>query len=127
MGELEERINSVLNDPEQLSEITRLARSLMGAGQQEPPAEGAGASRSAAPDMSAVFSQLGLDAGALSRLSGVLGTSVTDGRSQALLEAMKPYLSDKRKKKMDKAIKLARFAKLAGLAMGELGVKGDDQ
>ena len=41
--------------------------------------------------------------------------------SEALLRAMQPYLSEKRRLKMDKALKLARLAKLAGFAMDELG------
>jgi hypothetical protein len=36
---------------------------------------------------------------------------------------MQPYLSEKRRSKMDKAIKLARMAKLAGFAMDEFGGK----
>ena len=39
----------------------------------------------------------------------------------SLLEAMKPYLSEKRRAKMDKAIKIAGLARIARLAMGEMG------
>jgi len=127
VGELEDRINSVLNDPEQLNEITRLARSLMGGGQQDSRKEGTTPSSSAAqPAMSGLFDQLGLDADALSQIGGIFGASGGGSKSQALLEAMKPYLSDKRKNKMDKAMKLARLAKLAGFAMGEMGGKTSD-
>ena len=122
MGELEDRINSVLNDPEQLSEITRLAQTLMGGGQ-----EGHSSSSPAQPAMSGLFDQLGLDADTIGKIGSVLGgTGSGSSNSQALLEAMKPYLSDKRKKKMDKAMKLARLAKLAGFAMGEMGGNGSD-
>lgn len=46
---------------------------------------------------------------------------------RALLEAMKPFLSEKRRNKMDKAMKLARLAGLAGIAAAEfgLGEKGE--
>lgn len=126
MGELEDRINSVLNDPQQLSEITRLARSFMGGGMESAAEHPDNGPQSAAPAASGLFDQLGLDADALSRLGSVLGASGGSSNSQALLEAMKPYLSDKRKKKMDKAMKLARLAKLAGLAMGEAGGRTND-
>jgi len=127
VGELEDRINSVLNDPDQLSEITRLARSLMGGGQQDSQTEGAVPPSSAAqPAMSGLFDQLGLDADTVSRISGIFSATSGNSKSHALLEAMKPYLSDKRKNKMDKAMKLARLAKLAGFAMGEMGGKGND-
>ena len=106
MNELEEQINRVLNDPEQLEQITRLARSFMGG-------EGNQASESPMPD-----------AETLSRLRGLLDTG--GGRERALIEAMKPYLSEKRRVKLDKAMRIARLAGLAGRALGE-GSGGNDQ
>ncbi len=47
-------------------------------------------------------------------------------QEQALLEAMRPYLSEKRRSKMDKAMKIARLAQIARLAMGEMGGDGGD-
>ena len=41
---------------------------------------------------------------------------------RALLEAMKPFLSERRREKMDKAMKLARLAGLAGIAAAEFGL-----
>ena len=43
-----------------------------------------------------------------------------------LLEAMRPYLSEKRRSKMDKAMKIAWLAQIARLAMGEMGGDGGD-
>ena len=40
------------------------------------------------------------------------------------LEAMKPYLAEKRRRKIDRAMKLARLASLAELAAEDL--EGDD-
>ena len=125
MGELEDKINSVLSDPEQLSEITRLAQTLMGGGQEDRAWGGGSFSPSAQPASSGLFDQLGLDGDVLKKIGRAMNMS-SGSNSQALLEAMKPYLSDKRKTKMDKAIKLARLAKLAGFAMGEMGGKCDD-
>ena len=48
------------------------------------------------------------------------------GREQALLKAMAPYLSEKRRGKMDRALQLARLARIARLALGETG-DGHDQ
>jgi len=47
-------------------------------------------------------------------------------QERALLEAMKPYLSEKRRSKMDRAMKLAKLARIARLAMGEMGGDGGD-
>ena len=45
--------------------------------------------------------------------------SAQNKEEQALLAAMRPYLSEKRRRKMDRAMKLAQLARLARLAMGE--------
>ena len=41
--------------------------------------------------------------------------------SQKLLEAMKPFLAEKRRAKLDRAIRIAKLASIAELAMGENG------
>ena len=121
MSEFEDKVNSILNDPQQMEKIAGLAKSLMG---------GDGESV-AAPvqdnSMASMFSSLvggedsGIDLGKIGRLLG----SVNKGNDekQALFNAMKPYLSEKRQQKMDKAIKIARLASIARLAMGEMGDK----
>ena len=39
MGELEDRLSSILNDPEQMRRISSLAQTLMGGGETSAPAE----------------------------------------------------------------------------------------
>ena len=122
MSELEDRINSVLGDPAQLEKITRLAQSLMGGARDSP----AGPENPAAGPQE-LFSQFGIDPETISRVGGLLGMHTQDqtNNSQALLEAMKPYLSEKRRQKMDKALKIARLARIAGIAMGETEGSGN--
>lgn len=102
MSEFEDMLNSVLNNPEQMDKIMGLAQSLMGNDAAEKPAA------AAVPDIAM-----------LNRIGDLVSQS-NDGK-QALFEAMKPYLSEKRRGKMDKAMKLARIARIAQLAMGEMG------
>lgn len=117
MSELEDKINSLLSDPEQMEKITQMARSLMGGA---PQAE----TESREDDMPG---GLGIDAASLQRLGRMLSRGAGQKpQERALLEAMKPYLSEKRRSKMDKAIKLARLAKIAQMAMGEMGGDGGD-
>ncbi len=121
MSELEDRINSVLNDPEQMEKITKMARSFMGGGS---PEGNSGTDNKEETDM---LGGLGIDAASLQKLGRMLSRGTGQKpQERALLEAMKPYLSEKRRSKMDKAIKLARLAKIAQLAMGEIGGDGDD-
>lgn len=119
MSELEDRINAVLGDPEQLEKITRMARSLMGGG-------GEAAKNESQQSPASMFGELGLDGETMGRISRLLSTKSSPGAGQAMLEAMRPYLSDKRREKVDKALKIARLAKLAGLAMGEMEGGGND-
>lgn len=126
MTELEERINSLLGDPAQLEGITKLARSLMSGGAgDENSVEDKSPAAFQPPGM---LGQLGIDGETMGRIGRLLSAqqSSSPGAGQALLEAMRPYLSEKRQHKVDKALKIARLAKLAGLAMGEMEVGGDD-
>ena len=108
MSELEDRISSILGDPAQMEKITQMAKSLMG-GNDSPQND---------PDTSLP----GIDPAMLGRLSRLMNDSGAQGGShQALLLAMKPYLSEKRRVKMDKALQLARFARIARIAVAEMG------
>lgn len=110
MGELEDQLNSILSDPEQMAKIAGLAKSLMGGGDEAAPP-----SSEKAPDL-----------GLLQMLGRAMQGGGGNSREQALLAAMKPYLSEKRQGKVDRAMKLARLARIARFAMDGLG-GGDDQ
>ncbi len=103
MSDFEEQLNSILGDPEQMNRIADLAKSLMGGAEETAEAP---------------------PAGLASMVQTVMGGGKDD--AQALLEAMKPWLSEKRRGKVDRAVKLARMAKLARLAMGEGEGGGSD-
>ena len=102
MGDWEERIAGILNDPEQMAQIREMARSLMGEGAPGAQPEPTG--------------------GGMAKLSGLL-QSGGSSPAQELLRAMKPYLSQKRQGKLERALRIARVLKLAGFALkdGEHG------
>ena len=107
MGDFEDKLNQLLNDPKEMERFAGFAKSLMGG--DEPATE------EKAPDF---------DPGLLKKISGLMGSRGRNGKDTKLLEAMRPYLSEKRRSKMDRAMNIARLAGLAELAAGELG--GDD-
>lgn len=108
MSDFEDKLNKLLNDPTEMERFAGFAKSLMGGG--EPEAE------EKPPEF---------DAGMLKKISGLMGRSGGgSSKDTKLLEAMRPYLSEKRRNKMDRAMKIARLAGLAELAAGEFG--GDD-
>ncbi len=100
MSDWEEQLDSILNDPGQMARIAELASSLMGGGDKAAPAQ-------TAPEPEGLVS--------------LLRSAMSGGKddAQTLLEAMQPWLSEKRRAKLARAVKLARMAKLAELAMGE--------
>lgn len=114
MSEFEDRLNSILNDPEQMEKITSMAQSLMGA-QNAPESSGA----------SSLKENLGLldnfDPAMLSRLTTAFAKMNQPDDKQALLSALKPYLSDKRRDKLERAMKLAKLIHVAEFAFGTLG------
>lgn len=107
MSDWEEQLSSILGDSAQMERIAGLARSLMG---------GADEAQSA-PEPPAL-------SGAASLLRSVTGGE--KDKVQALLEAMEPWLSEKRRAKLARARKLARMAKLAEIALSEGGGAPDD-
>ncbi len=105
MDELESRISSVLGDPEQMEKITRLAQSFMtGSGNgASPPNTDTGAMP---------------DAEMLSRIAQLMNQGDDREKGErAMLEAIAPYLSDKRRGKMEKALRIAKLVRIARLAM----------
>ena len=115
MGELEDKINAVLSDPQQMAEISRLAQSLMGTGQPEPQPE------AAAPAGASTRSPLLPDLGSLLGSLGGGSQAAPGTDNQALLAAMLPYLSPHRQEKLRAAMRLGKMAKLAGFALKSHG------
>ena len=105
MGELEERIQQVLNDPAQMAELSRLAQSLMGGADGE----------SAAPPPGP-----GPETGLLGHALPFLREDAGEGKSrEGLLRALAPYLAPKRRERLERALRLTRLGRLAQKAMGE--------
>ena len=112
MSEFEDKLNKLLNDPHEMERFADFAKSIMGGSPVAQPSEKAEAFDAPDPAM-------------LQQLSGLLKNGGgKDSKDKKLLEAMRPYLSEKRRSKMDKAMKIARLAGIAELAAGSLG--GDD-
>ena len=133
MSEFEDRINSVLNDPEQMNKIANLAKSLMGGGDGQSADAGDGGMMGKLGELAKGLSGGGSAAQESPAIDpamqGKIGRLMKAGNAQnsnerALLEAMKPYLTEKRRQKMDRALQLAKLARIARIAMGEMG-EGD--
>lgn len=102
MSEFEDRLNHILSSPEEMEKISRLAAQLMGGTE-----DSGGTQSNPTPD--------------LSRLLGLSGRS---GSKAALLSALAPYLQPERRKKLEKALRLAQAARIAGIALDSFGGDG---
>ena len=126
MSELEDKLNSLLSDPDAMAQVMQLAQSLSGgaanggaAAPSPPPPQSvpAGNAASGAGDLNAMLSQLtgGLDPDLLSRLLPVVSqmNRPESSETSALLYALQPFLRDKRRDKVARAAQLAKLIHLA--------------
>ena len=127
MAEFEDKLNSILGNQEAMSQIMALARSLSGEQPQEPgsedtysPAETESASPPA--DLSALMGQIDpkmLQVG----MDVIRQVQSTEDRNVALLSALRPFLKEERRARLDRALKIARMTKLVRVALAALGGK----
>ena len=103
MSELEEKLNSLLSNPQLMQQVMSMAQSL-GASAPEPKKE-----EPVVP---------GFDPSLLQSITAMAGSNRIDGNQQALLNALCPYLSQNRVEKLERAM---RAAKMAGFATSLLG------
>ena len=120
MEGLEDKLQQILNDPGSMAQILSLAQSFGFQNPAETPSEPQvpPPSSFSMPDANFVQAIMGLMEQARHR----------DGKQEALLCALKPFLRPERREKMDQAMQLARISHLAGFALknygGLLGQKG---
>ena len=123
MDDFSGRIQSILSDEESLRQLRELAEMLTGGG---AAADGAPPPREQTEEENAgggLFGEGGLDIGMLMQLSGLLSAGANDNNTQLLL-ALRPLISEERRTKLDKAVKLLKLlaiytaAKESGLLSG---------
>lgn len=127
MSELEDKLNTLLSDPNAMAQVMQLAQSLSSTGggaetaqpSPSPAAPPQGGAPPSADDLGSLLSQLtgGLDPQLLARLIPVLRQMDRPESSEtaALLYALRPFLREKRRDKVARAAQLARLIHLARL------------
>lgn len=105
MDDLSEKLAGILNDPESMERVRKMAENILGEQKTEPevPPIGDIAGMLGAGEMQSIISLI-------SRLK----SSGNDPRAQ-LLTALKPHLSEPRREKVDTAIKILRVLELLPL------------
>ena len=127
MGEFEEKRNSILGDQQAMGQIMALAQSL---GKQSPPDQEAkdtapDPAEDAPPDLSQLMGNLDPKMVQLG-MRLMREYQQDDGQNTALLQALRPYLREERRGRLDKAVQIAKMSRLLRVALGSLGGKGED-
>lgn len=115
MGEFEEKLNAILSNPEAMAQVASLAQSLGQQQSQEP--------QPAPPPSSGPESGFGLDPALLQKVLPLL-TELNDNKAserEQLLYALRPFLKESRRDKIDQALRAARVLHLGKRFLGRLG------
>ena len=104
---LADKLSEILNDPDGMAKIQSMAQSLLGEGEQQNAVE--------SPSLA--------EGAAITKMLSALKNSGGDDRSRLLL-ALRPHLSDERRERVDKAVKLLRLASVLPL-LQESGMLSD--
>jgi hypothetical protein len=128
MSEFEDKLDKILSSPADMEKIMGIAKSLSGSLGSQASSEGSAEGARAAPDLSGIASSLKDIDPKIFRLVTRLVGEYSSGKNDkaALLNAIKPYLREERRVKVDKAADIAKIAKLAKVALAEFtgGEKG---
>ena len=136
MADWQEQLNSILSDPGAMAQIASLAQSLSGGpeGAETPPGGAVaedGAPRGGAPfDPDAVGAALGgLDPELMRRLMPLLRQMNRPESSEttAFLLALRPFLSEARRGKVERAAQLARLIHLGKTFLTAQGQEGAER
>ena len=113
MGELDEKLNAILGDPDAMGQIMALARSIGGEGQTENKSPDAVPEAQPEDLLSVLGSmdprmlQLGMQA--------IRTFQQGEDKRTALLSALRPFLKETRRDSLDRAIQLTKMSKVLRL------------
>ena len=112
---LEDKLQQILNDPDSMAQILSLAQSF---GMSPEPPSDHGPSAPPKPEP-----KIGMpDEGFLQAVMGLMQQArQSDGKQEALLCALQPFLAPDRRDKIDRAMEIARISHLAGFALRNYG------
>ncbi len=122
MEDLSAKLTQLLNDPEGMKQLQSMAQGLMGEGgldlsslmPQEQP-------KQSIPDISGLMSGVSPDQiNMMMKLMSAFNSTKEDDRTR-LLMALRPHLTDKRKQRVDQAVKLLKLASVLPL-INESGI-----
>lgn len=116
MSELDDKLNSILSNPQMMQQIMSLAQSMNGSNSAPSPPPSA----PPPPKAPALF-DAPIDPSLLSKIAGLMQRGSIDQDQMQLLKALRPYLSGQKLQKLERAMHAAR---MAGIASDVIGAQG---
>lgn len=113
MDDMEQKLNSILGNPDMMAQIMNMAQA-MGASQ---PHEQPASEQPRPPALPAI----GIDPAMLQKIAMIAQQSGIDNHQQGLLRALRPYLHEERIVKLEKAMRAAKIAGIAATVLGGAG------
>ena len=112
MAEIEEKLESILNNPQMMQTIFSMAQSL-----------GQDASASTNSGVQTIPELPDIDFSLLQKLGGMAGQTKINPQQQALLQALIPFLSQSRIGKLERAMRAAQIARFASVFFNSGGMQ----
>ena len=126
MAEFDDKLNSILGNPDAMAQIMQLAQSLGGGQESQQPSPPPPQAPPAAPQASGggdLLSSLagGLDPKFLMRLMPLIQElgGQQNSKARQLLFALRPYLKEERQEKVERALQLARLFHIGKKVLAE--------
>lgn len=111
MDNMEEKLGSILGNPEMMQQIMAMAQNLGVSSPQQPPP----------PQEQPEPTLPNIDLGTIQKLTSIMGSTNIDREQRALLSALAPYLSAERIRKLENAMRASRLAGFAAQALRQQG------
>lgn len=106
MDNMESQLNAILGNPQMMEQIMSIAQNFQTEPQAQPPPAEPG------PE---------IDFAMVQKLTSLIGKTGIDNHQSTLLQALGPYLSPQRIRKLEKAMRAAKLAGMASMFFGQLG------
>ena len=114
MTDFENTLNQLLSDPGQMEKLIGVAKAFMGSPDNEAPPANA-----AVGEEPPVIS--GLDPKIIGIIGKLMGEYNSGSDKETLMRAISPYLKAERRRQFERATEMAKLARMAKAAIGELG------
>lgn len=124
MSELDDKLNSILSNPAMMQQIMSLAQALNqseGQQQQPPPQQPPVQPPQVQQPNYAPSSDHALNPNLISKIASLMQRGSIDKNQEALLRALRPYLSKQKLEKLERAM---HAAKMAGIASEMVNTRG---